>query len=209
MAYVFSSVYTITPHVNAAVVSDSESDNKSNTDDVSVAKWYQPSNETPTAAPPLMPVPSPATNADAVLNSPVQKSPGFNLGASLIYIDGNGSSKTVVYKGAMPNDLHHTIHQKDGTKLNVHDFHLRIKHQPDLSNIPSTPLDYCKEVGRGITREEAEQLARPCILSPIQQELMDWHHRLYLYLFQRSFVLPTMDFFLSVFLIAKDVFLFA
>jgi hypothetical protein len=56
-----------------------------------------------------MPVPSPATNADAVLNLPVQKSPGFNLGASLIYIDGNGSSKTVVYKGAMPNDLHHTI----------------------------------------------------------------------------------------------------
>jgi hypothetical protein len=109
----------------------------------------------------------------------------------------------------MPDDLHHTIRRKDGTKLNVHDFHLRIKHQPDLSNIPSTPLDYCKEVGRGITREEAEQLARPCILSPIQQELMDWHHRLYLYLFQRSFVLPTMDFFLSVFLIAKDVFLFA
>jgi hypothetical protein len=33
----------------------------------------------------------------------------FDLGASLIYIDGNGSSETVVYKGAMPDDLHHTI----------------------------------------------------------------------------------------------------
>ncbi len=89
----------------------------------------------------------------------------------------------------MLDNLHHTICQKDGTKLNVHDFHFQIKHQPDLSNIPSTPLDYCKEVGRGITREEAEQLARPCILSPIQQELMDWHHRLYHLLFPKIFCL--------------------
>ncbi len=124
MAYAFSSAYTIAPHVNTAVVLDSESDNKSDTDDVSIAEWYQPSNETLTTAPPLMPVPSPATNAGAVLNLPVQKSPGFNLGASLIYIDGNGSSETVVYEGAMPDDLHHTIRRKDGTKLNVHDFHL-------------------------------------------------------------------------------------
>jgi hypothetical protein len=95
----------------------------------------------------------------------------------------------VIYEGAMLDNLHHTICQKDGTKLNVHDFHFQIKHQPDLSNIPSTPLDYCKEVGRGITREEAEQLARPCILSPIQQELMDWHHRLYHLLFPKIFCL--------------------
>ncbi len=187
VAYAFSSAYTIAPHVNAAVVSDLESDNESNTDDVSAAKWYQPLNETPTPAPPLMPVPPPATNADAVVNLPVQKTPGFDLGASLIYINGNGSSETVVYKGAMPNDLHHTIRWKDDTKLNVHDFHLQIKHQPDLSNIPSTPLDYCKEVGRGITREEAEQLACPCILSPIQQELMDWHHHLYHLSFAKIF----------------------
>jgi hypothetical protein len=59
----------------------------------------------------------------------------------------------------MPDGLHHTIQRKDGTKLNAHDFHLRLKHQPDLSNIPSTPLEYCKEVGSGITKEEAEQLA--------------------------------------------------
>ncbi len=109
MAYAFSSAYTIAPHVNAAVVLDLESDNESDTDDVSVAEWYQPSNETPTAAPPLMPVPSPATNAVAVVDSPVQKSPGFDLGASSIYINGNGSSETLVYEGAMPDDLHHTI----------------------------------------------------------------------------------------------------
>jgi hypothetical protein len=46
-------------------------------------------------------------------------------------------------------------------------------------NIPKTPLDYCKEVGTGISKQEAEALARPRILTPIQQELMDWHHHLY------------------------------
>ncbi len=167
MTYAFSSAYTNAPHINAAGVLDLELDDESNTDDISVAKWYQPSNKAPTNAPPLMPVPPPATKTNAVVNLLVQKSPGFDLGASLIYINGNGSSETVVYKGAMPDDLHHTIRQKDGTKLNVLDFHLQIKHQPDLSNIPSTPLDYCKEVGHGITREEAEQLARPRILNPI------------------------------------------
>ncbi len=87
----------------------SESDDKSDTDDVSIAEWYQRLNEVSTPAPPLMPVPPPATKTDEVVNSPVQKSPGFNLGTSLIYIDGNGSSETVVYEGAMPDDLHHTI----------------------------------------------------------------------------------------------------
>ncbi len=71
--------------------------------------------------------------------------------------------------------------------MNVHDFHRQIKHQPDLSNIPSTPLGYCKEVRRGITREEAEQLAHPRILSPIQQELMDWHHCLHHLFFPKIF----------------------
>ncbi len=85
----------------------------------------------------------------------------------------------------MPDGLHHTIWRKDCNKLNVHDFHLRLKHQPDLSNIPSTPLEYCKEVRHGITKEKADQLAHPPVLSPIQQELMDWHHHLYHLFFQK------------------------
>ena len=72
-------------------------------------------------------------------------------------------------------------------RLNVHDAHLRLTLQADLSNIPRTPLDYCKEVGKGISKEEAEILARPQILSPIQQELMDWHHRLYHLSFSKIF----------------------
>jgi hypothetical protein len=98
---------------------------------------------------------------------------------SLIFLDGAGQSETVVYKGVMPDGLTHTIRLQDGTRLNVHDVHLHLKLKADLTNIPRTPLDYRKEVGKGITKEEAEALACPQILTPVRQELMDWHHCLY------------------------------
>ncbi len=106
----FSSAYTIAPkNVNVAIVSDTKSDNKSDTNDSSVDEWYQPSNEAPTVAPPLVPAPPPAIEPGPVVILPIPKSSGFDLGASLIYIDGKGSSGTVIYERAMPNNLHHTI----------------------------------------------------------------------------------------------------
>ena len=63
----------------------------------------------------------------------------------------------------MSDGLTHTVRRQDGTRLQVHDAHLCLKLQADLSNIPKTPLDYCKEVGKGISKEEAEALARPRI----------------------------------------------
>ncbi len=66
----------------------------------------------------------------------------------------------VVYEGVMPDGFTHTVRCQDGTRLNVHNAHLCLKTmQADLGNIPCTPLDYCKEVGKGITKEEAENLA--------------------------------------------------
>ena len=106
---------------------------------------------------------------------------------SLSFYDGRGNSEMVIYKGVMHDGLTHTIRRKDGTWLHVHDTHLRLKLQADLSNIPKTPLDYCKEVGQGISKEEAEALARPRVLTPVQQELMDWHHRLYHLSFPKIF----------------------
>jgi hypothetical protein len=103
----------------------------------------------------------------------------FELGMSLTFLDGAGNKEMVVYKGVMPDGFTHTVRRRNGTWLNVHDAHLHLKLQADLSNIPRTPMDYCCEVGRGISKEEAEALARPQILTPLQQELMDWHHRLY------------------------------
>ena len=45
--------------------------------------------------------------------------------------------------------------------------------------MPNTPLDYRNEVGTGITLYEAQALARPRTLSPLQKEFMSWHHQLY------------------------------
>ena len=91
---------------------------------------------------------------------------------SLAYYNGAGKAEVVVYERVTPDGLAHSVRRKDGSKMEVHDSFLHIKNQPDLSNIPSTPLDYCKEVGKGISREEAQALAQPRILTPIQQELM-------------------------------------
>ena len=68
--------------------------------------------------------------------------------------------------------LAHTVRTKDGTKLPVKASHLTFLNQMDMGNIPSTPLDYCREVGTGITCEEARRLVRPRVLTPRQQELM-------------------------------------
>jgi hypothetical protein len=73
----------------------------------------------------------------------------------------------VVYEGVMPDGLTDTVHRKDGTRLHVHGAHLHLKLQADLSNIPKTPLDYCKEFGQGISKEEAEALARPRVLTSV------------------------------------------
>jgi len=116
--------------------------------------WFTPPPP-PTALPPppsLPTIPTPNTS--------------FELGMNLSFYDGTGQAETVVYEGVMPDGLTHTVRQKDGTRLNMRDAHLRLKMQADLTKISRTPLDYCKEVGQGILKEEAEALARPRLLTP-------------------------------------------
>ena len=74
----------------------------------------------------------------------------------------------------------------------IHDSNLQLLNQPDFSNIPKTPLDYRNEVGTGLTLPEARALARPTALSPIQQELMSWHHILSHLLFRHIFQLASL-----------------
>eukprot|EP00957_Ditylum_brightwellii_P193124 14704516-Ditylum_brightwellii.AAC.1 len=97
----------------------------------------------------------------------------------LAYEDGKGNNVTVVYKGASADKLTHTVCLQNGTKIDVHDSNLQLLDQPDLSNIPKTPLHYQNEVGYGLSLEEAQALVRPQPLLPLQQELMSWHHQLY------------------------------
>ncbi len=84
----------------------------------------------------------------------------FELGMNVVYKDGKGNNKAMVYEGET-NDRKHIIHLKNSTKLNVANSHLVFIQQMDMGNIPSTPLDYCKEVGTGLTKEEAQRLSRP------------------------------------------------
>ena len=113
---------------------------------------------------------------------------------NLIYRDGTGNHEPVVYEGASTDGLTYTIRRKDGTKLLVNDRNLSFLNQINVTNLPSTPLDYCKEVGKGISKDEAQRLARPRTLTPLQQELMSWHHRLYHLPFHRIFMLAKRGF---------------
>ncbi len=88
----------------------------------------------------------------------------------LFYKDGKGNNEAVVYEGETTYG-NHIIRRKDGTKLNVSNSHLAFIHQMDIGNIPATPLDYCREVGKGLTKEEAQRLPRLQTLMPLQKNL--------------------------------------
>ena len=98
-------------------------------------------------------------------------------------------SENVVYEGVTSNGLEHIIRHVDGTRSHVDQCHLSLLNQIGFENIPKTPLDYCQEVGIGISQEQAQRLAYPRTLSPQQQELMSWHHRLYHLHFSQLFQL--------------------
>ena len=117
--------------------------------------------------------------ADSSTDKSISSESEFELGIDLLYKDGNGNNETVVYEGASIDGVHHTVRKQDGTKITTLESHLWVLDQPHLCNIPSTPLDYYKEVEKGLTKEEVQRLAYPLVLSPVQQELMSWHHRLY------------------------------
>jgi hypothetical protein len=87
---------------------------------------------------------------------------------NIIFKDGTGKSKHVIYKKATPNGLKHVLRRIDGSRSNVDQSHLSFTNQIGFENIPQTPLDYCKEVGIGITQEQAQQLACPQALTSQQ-----------------------------------------
>ena len=93
----------------------------------------------------------------------------------LFYRDGAGKNISAVYEGDSANVLKHTIHLEESARLDTNDSNLQLLDQPDFSNIPKTPLDYRNEVGSGLSLQEAQALARPRTLSPLQQELISWH----------------------------------
>ncbi len=128
----------------------------------------------------------------------------FKLGMNIIFKDGTGKSKHIVYEGATASGLIHVIRCIDGSQLNVDQSHLSFINQIGFENIPQMPLDYCKEVGIGITQEQAQQLACPRALTPQQQELMSWHHCLYHLPFNRILMLAKCGYLPKILLKLQD-----
>ena len=173
--YAFSSAFSLEPTLqtgdptNLEAMLGPEGDHD---DENPISEWYCPV------------ISDTVTNShlsDDTESNPTSNSKLFDfvLGMDLVYRDGKGNNVTAVYEGASADNLTHTVRLQDGTRLDVHDSNLQLLDQPDFSNIPKTPLDYRNEVGHGISLKEAQNLARPRPLSPLQQELMSWHHRLY------------------------------
>ena len=107
------------------------------------------------------------------------KSSYFQLGMKLTYRDRTGKSVKLVYELDSTDVLTHTIRLEDGTNIHVYNSNLQLIDQTDFSYSPKTTLDSRNEVGTGITLEEAKSLARPRTLSPLQHQIMSWHHRIY------------------------------
>ncbi len=193
--HAFSSSYSVAPSSN--YVSDDEgeemsddegdtSDGDDGTDDMDLefhihqknTSWYAPS-QSPSLCQPCNP---PQTTDEEDENVKKKDAYKFELGENLLYTcyeKGKPQFKSAVYEGMNADGLTHIIRLSDGTKQSVHDSTLQHELQPSFHNIPSTPKEFSQEVNVGISQEEAQRLARPRQLSPIQQELLAWHHRLY------------------------------
>jgi hypothetical protein len=80
----------------------------------------------------------------------------FKPGMKIIFKDGIGKSKHVVYKGATASGLKHIIRGIDGSQSHVDQSHLSLINQIRFENIPQMPVDYCQEVGIDISQEQAQ-----------------------------------------------------
>lgn len=173
--YAFSSAFTLDPNsqigdpANPETMLGPEGDIE---DENPIHQWYCPETCDTVAS-------SKASNDTDARPESNSSQFDFKLGMDLVYRDGKGNNVTAVYEGASADGLTHTVRLENGTRVDVHDSNLQLIDQPDFANIPRTPLDYRNEVGKGLTLQEAQSLARPRTLSPLQQELMSWHHRLY------------------------------
>ena len=191
MHYAFSSAYsldpsaaTTEPHVIPEKSGDIEGENN-------IYKWYCLAAEE-TSDLSRKATWNESTKSPAMDQS--KKSIDFQLRMNMLYFCGNKESETVFYKGASADGLLHTIRLKENTKLSVYDSNLKLLYQPSFSNIPNNPLDYRNKVGTGLTLDEAQALAIPHTLSPLQQEFMSWHHRLYHIPYRIIFRLASLSF---------------
>ena len=90
---------------------------------------------------------------DELHAKPTLNDSSFELGIDLLYKYVNGNNDTVVYEGASFDVVNNAVGNQYDTNLTTLESHLQVLDQPNLCNIPSTPLDYCKEVGKVIAKK--------------------------------------------------------
>ncbi len=149
ISYAFSSAFTRSPDGIPQPHVIPHDDN----DDMDEVKWYTPAHVRQSEQSNKRVCFSKSTKPSKLI---LHETPEieFKLGMNIIFKDGTGRSKNVVYKGATANGLKHVIRHINGSQSNIDQSHLSFANQIGFENIPQTPLDYCKEVGIGITQEQ-------------------------------------------------------
>jgi hypothetical protein len=94
----------------------------------------------------------------------------FTLGDEYIYHDGNGRSEACVYEGESVEG-NHILRTSDGTKVITPASHIQEFNQPTITNVPTTPLEYCQEI-KNLSPDQLKKIVYPRKLSPIQQEFL-------------------------------------
>ena len=169
VGHAFTTQYTMTPDKIRAADDEGET-GQVDVDTIPDQRetWYTP--------------PYSSTQCHECLDQTTGKKYPFTLGQNLLYnrmVGKELKSDSVIYEGVDASGKNHLIRFKDGDRRAVHDSTLVAELQPSFNNIPSSPMDFQREIGLGVSQQEAQELARPQQLTPIQQELLGWHHRLY------------------------------
>ena len=118
--------------------------------------------------------------------SPTTVTP-YTLGDEVIYHDGEGTSESCVYEGESVEG-NHILRKENGIKVITPASHIQQYGETTLTNVPQTPLDYCKEI-KDISPEDLKRIVYPRKLTPLHQEFLSWHNRLFHMPFYRMYKL--------------------
>jgi hypothetical protein len=105
----------------------------------------------------------------------------FFDGMKLKYNNGNGSRDIVTLIGADFVDdmqIKCTIKLSNNTIILMDPEMLNFIENPGIASIPQTSEEYCREC-TNIRPEDLQQVLTPKSLSPLQEEMLDHHHRLH------------------------------
>ncbi len=105
----------------------------------------------------------------------------FKKDKDVYYRKGNGTNCPACYLHSFDKNggQLHEIRLENGDIIETDASHITHLEQPDVTNIPTDLPTYCQEGKKGLTTKDIAAIANPQTLSPLQQEFLARHHRLY------------------------------